>query len=127
MKNVIRALIVSVCCFSSFAAIASEIPVGTFSQTSSTSAGPDCPNCEIKISKIADNQIQLISNNDWTGSAVYDKASDKYTGSMKWLSGKGGAYENTVFAIQLTYEGNTLNMSFASPKLNFKNTYREKK
>ena len=68
----------------------------------------------------------FASNNGWKGYAHYSAATDKYTGAFQWDAGAGGAYENVVFNVELTYEGNTLSVKADSQPLSFTSTYRKK-
>ena len=104
-------------------ALAEQIPEGTWRQTSSTAG--DCPNCTIKIKKVAPHIIEIGSNNGWIGYAYYIQGKDIYKGASEWKSGQGGAYENTIFINELIYEGRTLTMKGHSNKLDAVSTYRK--
>lgn len=105
-------------------ATASQVPTGVWGQTSSTTG--DCSNCEIKITKPTPHIIQINSNNEWVGYAYYNQSSDSYKGAFEWKAGKGGAYNNHIFLINLVYEGKTLTMKANGSKLKFSTTYRQK-
>ena len=108
----------------SYNAAAEQVPPGLWLQTSSTAG--DCSNCEVKISRATPDILQISSNNGWIGYAYYTQQNDKYTGAFPWEAGKGGAYENVVFLIEMTYEGKTLLFNAKSNPLSFSSTYRKK-
>lgn len=103
---------------------AEQIPPGTWLQTSS-SAG-DCADCEITIATATPQIIRMSSNNGWTGYAHYSAADDAYKGAFQWNADAGGAYDNVVFLVELTYEGKTLSFKANSEPLSFSSTYRRK-
>ena len=108
----------------SYDAAAEQVPPGLWFQTSSTAG--DCPNCELKISRVTPHILQLSSNNGWIGYAYYTQQDDKYRGAFQWEAGKGGAYENVVFLLEMTYEGKTLLFNAKSNPLTYSSTYRKK-
>jgi hypothetical protein len=108
----------------SYKAAAEQIPPGVWQQTSSTAG--DCSNCEVKITPITPHILQISSNNGWTGYAYYIQQDDKYRGAFQWEAGKGGAYENVVFLVEMIYEGKTLWFNAKSDPLSFSSTYRKK-
>ena len=110
--------------FASFGAAAEQIPPGAWLQTSSTAG--DCPNCEIEITRVTPHILQMTANNGWIGYAYYTQQDDKYRGAFQWEAGKGGAYENVVFLVEMTYEGKTLSFNAKSNPLNFSSTLRKK-
>lgn len=109
--------------FFSFGVSADQVPSGVWKQTSSTAG--DCPNCEIRIMHATPHIIQIKSNNGWIGYAYYTQQDDKYRGAFQWEEGKGGAYENVVFLIEMIYEGRTLTLNARSNPLSFSSTYRK--
>lgn len=112
--------------FVSSGIFAAQIPDGIYGQTSVSSGAGDCAACEIKITRIAPHIIQIGANNGWVGYAYYTQQDDKYRGVSESLSGKGGAYENVVFLIEFTYEGQTITMNSKSNPSTFTATYRKK-
>jgi len=105
-------------------AFAERIPEGAWNATSSTAG--DCPNCTINVKKSTPNIITITANNGWVGYAYYIQSKDMYKGAMEWKAGQGGAYENHIFFIELTYEGKTLTQRAHGTKLDFSTTYRKK-
>lgn len=105
-------------------ASAGQIPDGVYVQTSS-SVG-DCPTCEITITKATPHIVKIASNNEWIGYASYAQQDDKYRGAFEWEAGKGDAYEGVVFALELVYQGKTLNLNAKSSALSFSATFRKK-
>jgi len=104
---------------------AKQIPAGVWSQTSVSSNAGDCSTCKVNISKPTPHIIQISGNNGWVGYAYYNQSSDSYKGAFEWKSKQGGTYENTIFFMDLTYEGNTITMKARSTRLNFSVTYRK--
>ena len=110
--------------FASYEAAAEQIPPGVWLQTSSTAG--DCSTCEVKITRTTPHILQISSNNGWIGYAYYTQQDDKYRGAFQWEAGKGGAYENVVFFVEMVYEGKTLSFNAKSNPLSFSSTYRKK-
>ena len=106
-------------------ASAKQIPVGIWNQTSVSSNAGDCSTCKVDITKPTPHIIQLIGNNGWVGYAYYNQSSDSYKGAFEWKHKQGGTYKNTIFLIDLTYEGHTITMQARSNKLNFNVTFRK--
>jgi len=119
-SRILGAMLVAV----SFSVLAEQVPEGTWNQTSSTLG--DCPNCTITIENKTPHIIEITSNNDWIGYAYYYQSEDIYKGASEWKAGEGGAYENHVFLIELTYEGNTLTIRNRGTNLDGSSTYRRK-
>lgn len=119
--KVMHVLIASILASVSFNGAAAEIPAGTWQQSSSTAG--DCADCTITVTKATPQIIQFTSNNGWKGYAYYASKEDTYKGAFQW---EGADYRNTVFLVQLTYEGKTLSLKTESPALSFSSTYRKK-
>lgn len=111
-------------------ASAAEVPAGVYRQTAVGEGPGDCPTCTITITKISPHLIQVVSNNDWIGYAVYSQSNDNYEGAWEWKTGTGGEYAGKVFKVEFVYErGNgsgaaTLNMTAKSDKLTIRAVYR---
>ncbi|MGP1680954.1 MAG: hypothetical protein ACTS8S_01330 [Giesbergeria sp.] len=120
-RNILLSTIIAL---ASYNAVAEQVPAGVWQQTSSTAG--DCSNCEIKITLVSPHIIQISANNGWIGYAYYIRRDDKYTGAFQWQAGNGGAYENVVFVVEMTYEGKTLSFDAKSNPLSFSATFRKK-
>lgn len=105
-------------------AAAEQLATGVWLQTSSTAG--DCADCEITVTRITPQIIQIASNNGWTGYAHYVFKDDRYEGAFQWNAGAGGDYQNVVFLVDLTYERQTLTFKAKSDPLSFSSTYRKK-
>lgn len=103
---------------------ADQISEGTWQQTSSTAG--DCSSCTISVKRLSPHIIQLSSNNNWVGFAVYDNEEDNYRGISEWEFGKGGVYEGNILILDIIHEGQTINCKFTSIEGTFKATYRKK-
>ena len=82
-------------------ASAEEAPEGLYKQQAVNVGPGSCPTCTITITKLTPHIIQIASNNNWIGNAVYD--GNKYTGRWEWKAGTGGSYEGQVFTAQFVY------------------------
>lgn len=58
--------------------IAEQLPAGAWLQTSSTAG--DCADCQITVTKVTPQIVQVTSNNGWTGYAHYVSSNDRYVG-----------------------------------------------
>lgn len=98
---------------------AAEVPSGSWLQSSSTAG--DCADCQITLTTVTPQILQIGSNNGWKGFAYYSSKEDKYKGAMQ-----SNDYPNVVAVVELTYEGKTLSLRAESPAVNFSSTYRKK-
>lgn len=103
---------------------AEQIPAGNWKQTSSNMG--DCSTCEVGVTRVSPDIIQINGNNGWVGYLHYIKSEDRYSGAMQWKAGKGGAYENMLFITDGAYEGKTLSLNAKSGSTNMMQTYRAK-
>ena len=104
-------------------AVAEPVPPGQWLQTSSTTG--DCSTCEVKITKITPDILQLTSNNGWIGYAFYSPKEDKYRGAIQWTSGKED-YEKVVMLVEMSYGKKVLTLNAKSTPLSFTSTYKLK-
>lgn len=119
-----RLIIAIVTAFTVTSASAEQVTAGIWKQTSSNVG--DCSNCEMKITRITPQIIQISGNNGWYGYLHYVQNEDRYRGALQWEGGKGGAYENVLFITDATYEGKTFSLNAKSSSLNMTMTYRNK-
>jgi len=104
-------------------AAAEPVPPGQWLQTSSNTG--ECSTCEVKITRVTPDIVQLTSNNGWVGYAHYSPKEDKYRGAVQWTSGKED-YEKVVMLVDMSYGKKVLTLNAKSTPLSFTSTYKLK-